>query len=51
MVAAILGHVQQGVTAGVYLGGYKLRKLAKALARVDFGIEAIPSSMRSTTAA
>ena len=47
VVAAILGHAQQGVTAGVYLSGYRLQKLAEALARVDFGIEAI---LRATQA-
>jgi len=41
VVSAVLGHAQLGVTASVYLSGYKLQKLAAALARVDFGIEAI----------
>jgi hypothetical protein len=29
------------VTAGVSLSGFKLQKLAEALAKVDFGIEAL----------
>ncbi len=35
VVAAILGHAQIGVSAGVYLSGYKLAKLAEAIAALD----------------
>lgn len=38
VVAAILGHEQVGVSAGVYLAGYKLAKLAEAIATLDFGL-------------
>jgi integrase len=41
VVAAILGHTQKGVSAGVYLSGYKLPKLREAIARLQFGIEPV----------
>jgi integrase len=41
VVAAILGHTQVGISAGVYLSGYKLTKLAEAVAALDFGLEEV----------
>jgi integrase len=36
LVAAIAGHAQQGVSAGVYLSGFRLAEQAKAVAKLDF---------------
>ena len=36
LVAAIAGHAQQGVSASVYLSGFRLEEQAEAIARLDF---------------
>jgi integrase len=41
VVSAILGHAQVGVSAGVYLSGYKLAKLAEAITALDFGLDEV----------
>jgi integrase len=48
LVAAIMGHAQQGVTAGVYLSGYKLAGQAAAIAKLDFGVERLVAARPGT---